>query len=318
MEAFAVAELLWDLADDTPTEPFSPIVYKGPLDRLAQLLVEDLAVVSAKDQINLGAPGVVRLLFSDKAQTVADAYDILKATDNLAATLRQPSLDLNGDGTADISALDSVFLAHGFHAMRSGSEWIYRVGDPFGETTYGSGDGNLDTPRRAFAPPPGAAIRLNNPSAAAVTFTLRIDNGTTSQEFEVDVAPTSSLTLALLLPPYSRALAQAGAELPACGADDEQRVTLTVSGGGIADRTIDNCEYLHAVAAAPADVALAFGDELPSPTANDGLPGPTPTPTPTAQAPGQAADSTPLLIGGIILLAAVAGLAGWLILRRRK
>ncbi len=113
-EDFAVAQLLWDLADDTPNEPAdwasSPARGQGGTVEYAD----------TTDRVALDGVRLVHLLAFANPTTVADVYDDLVADRNVAAPLKTADLDINGDGAPELSPLDGVFVEHGFHPGKGG------------------------------------------------------------------------------------------------------------------------------------------------------------------------------------------------------
>lgn len=305
-EDFALAELLWDLVDDTPDE----IGYIGR--------PSPAAAVPSKDTISIDAVKFVRLLSEKKAYTVVDIYRALSGSPLLEADAKTPSVDLTGDGKPDVGPLDALFLAQDFHPVPDLKNPWYEIGDPVGATDRepvdpATGEPKLSLPgvteaRATVDELHGMGIELSNGADAEVTYTIKVTYPSTSSEFDVPVGPRASTVVHLELPPYWQGYVGAADELPACGAAGQRLVTLEISGAGLAPKAIDSCAYLHAAQAAAGDVALTYGTPIP--------------PGPAASAePGGAASSggiaTPVIAAAVAVVVAVVAAMTWFG-RRRK
>jgi hypothetical protein len=282
-EDLAVAQLLWDLADDTPNEATNVIYYSGPGVGVG------LGQVSAHDRVAIGGTRLVHLLGVASVTTVADIYDALVADPNVAAPFKAADLDVNGDGTPDASPLGEVFVEHGFNPAQVIGAW--RLDDPIGVTQPGAN--NLAV-RRNIELVPGSGVLIQNASAAPTTVSIDVAYPSTSSHLEVVVGPHADRVVHLELPPYWTGILAPGAALPACGKPDARPVSVTLSASGAASRTISSCEFIQAVAATSTDSAVTY------PIGNAATAA---TPNPSESVASPAAPSVAL--GGAIALAAL-------------
>jgi hypothetical protein len=300
-EDFAVAQLLWDLADDSPNETLT-VRNTGPVRPGAD------RITHPKDRVALGARLVFDLAFIEPT-TVADVYDGLLDHPNVPAADKTADLDLDGDGIVDISPIDEVFLSHGFHPVGASPNWdTYLVGDPISQTQPGS---SRLAVRRNEAITPGSAIRLTNRTTAPVTMAVDVAYPATSLHFEVVVEPEADRLVQLELPPYWDPGDNGVAALPACTAADPWPVTVTISAPGATPTTTSSCNYLHAAASTTTGAALTFSVEpAAAPSAA------TAPPTPAPAQGGAATSLAPIAaIAAVLIVAAVAFLV-WF--RRRR
>lgn len=309
-EDLAVTQLLWDLADDTSSEATS--LLWEPHSNMFPLSFQGL------DRVSIGGVKVVQLLILAKPTTVADVYDRLVADPAVPAVLKQADLDINGDGTPDLSPLAEVFVAHGFHARQARSFGAYIPADGIGVTQPGSH--NL-TVRRDEPQIPGSGIRFVNGSAAAATVSIDVTYPSTSSHIEVTVAPNTSRVLHLEVPPYWAGEASADGSLPPCTPDDPWPVAITLAAVGTASATLSSCQYLHFVAETSTDFAVTYdiGSGLVTPAPPTAAPATSapaaspPAPASSATTDGATADSQivefgPLLVA-VLLVAAVLALS---------
>ena len=296
-EDIGVSQLLWDLGDDTAAETKVAVV--GPR------VGGSLLFFSLRDRVALGHVNVINMLKLAGTHTVADIHDFLTTNAVVDAGLRTKDTDLDGDGSADVSAIDEAFLMHDFRPLGGGP---YEVGDPVGHTQPG---GQLVPvlDRRHIEPLAGAAVRLTNTGTGLATFTIAITSESGTETFAVPVQPGSSLDLDLELGPYWTEFLPADAELPACGAENELASSLVISGPGGVSQSVDGCDYAHRVLDAVDGVALtvsAAGSE-PVPT---GVPGPgSPEPSPAA---------APVVLIAVLVLVGLVVVGGALVLARRR
>jgi hypothetical protein len=311
-EDIAVAELLWDLADDTPSET-TVLGLSGP----------DPASVSFQghDRVAIGGVTLVQLLFLWKPATVADIHDSLLSDPVMPAALKNADVDIDADGSPDLSPIDEVFVAHGFHATRP-PQMDYAPGFLVGLTTPGS---HSLLARRDEPAVPGSGVRLGNGSAASVTVSIDITYPSTSSHLEVVLGPGEDRVIHLELPPYWLDLGPADGSLPPCTTSDAWPVSMTISAPGTEAATISNCQYLHAIAAASGDTAVTYaigiGLSTPAPAAEGPTASATRVPTSSASpgdvsAPDQGSATGPiLLLAGLLLIVLVMVGIG---LRRRR
>ncbi|MEO5703732.1 MAG: hypothetical protein ABIZ52_03445 [Candidatus Limnocylindrales bacterium] len=296
-EDLGVLQLLWDLADDTPAE--TAITIARPRSG------SSVIAVSAHDRVALGGTNLLNLLATLQPETVADLYEFVTTNAAIDPSVRTPTAEIDGDGSADLSAIDEIFLMHDVRPL--GSTGTYEVGSQLGHTPPGAG--NL-TDRRKTVPLPGAVVQLVNTGTGRATFTIGITSESGSRSFTVRVAPGASLNLPLSLGPYWTQPLAAGAGLPACGAETARVATLAVSGPGVSNESVDACAYAHLVRAAKGGVALtvlAAGSEpLPSGAAVPGTPAPS---------DGSAIPVVVLVSLVVVVVLVVGGLA-WFMRRR--
>lgn len=298
-EDFAVAQLLWDLADGTPSESSLLVVEARDTG--------EARIYLAHDRVALTGLNVIQQLAAGRPVTVADLYDYLIGPAAIDPALRTLDVDLDGDGTLDASAIDELFLMHGFRSLE---EPDYVVGDPISRTPPGQDQSLSD--RRATPYVPGAAIRLRNTGSGTATFTLAISGeGGDVGEVEIAVPAASDLIVDLMLPPYyDGALPQTG-ELPPCGDPDHQTLTLRITGPGMDPQELDSCEYLHLVVEAVDGAALTLE------VAGDG-PAPGQSGSPTSPVAGDDGLPAPLIVGAAALVVVAIAALGFLGLRRRR
>lgn len=316
-EHFAVAQLLWDLADETPGESVQKLV--------AAVAGGTTRFVPLADRVSLGGAFLVRLLGEVRPATVADLYDRVTSSAAVSLALRSKDLDLDEDDSFDVSPLDEVFILHHVHPLRApGAAWV--VGDLIGRTP--PGESGTVSDRRAVESIPGSAIRLVNGGSAPATFTVEIGGEGDPTTFEIPVAAGSERLLDLELPPYWTGVLPDDSALPACGAADQVLVTLAVSAPGASTQTTDSCQYLHAVRTATDGAAMAVevAGGGPAPTTETGAtnaPGPTDGPAPTngPSTPAPSADGglpVVAMVGAAVLLLVVFGTVAFVTLRRRR
>jgi len=307
-EEFAVAQLLWYLADDVPSSDTVETV--DPADPSQALLAVD-------DKVALGGVNLVHLLAQAHPQTVADIYDALEASPSVPLAMKTRDPAYAPGVTQDISPLDEEFLAHGFYPVHDQTAPAYDVGDPISRSDYLPGSTGL-VPRRNAPHVPGEAIRLQNTTASAIEFTISLSfprpSGTQPKvdEYRISVPAASELLFPLEVAPYWRHVITKAADMPACGGPDQRLVTIQLSGPGIAARTLDSCEYLHDVLKAIDGAALSYGGSLAA------------TPTAPAAAvppiaPAGADSPIGVALGSAAVVLEVFGAAGlWVRSRRRR
>jgi hypothetical protein len=307
LEDLAVAELLWDLMDDTPRE-FSGIDLAGSLEDI------EYADLIAIDRVAL-----VRFLAATKPSTVAGLRRALLASDVVVAEAKQPILDLDLSGSPDISKLDALFLIHGFHPVHDlAADTGYEIDDPVGSTNREDVDPDTGvpttrsqvsplTPREHPQLTPSSAITLTNGGAAPATFMLDLTYPSTASHFEIVVPPNGTELVHLEVPSFTTAFVDPTKPLPACGGKDQHLVTLALSGPGVEAQKLDSCEFAHLAAATTGDSAFSFGVPLASPA---------PSAAPAATGTGGAAGPLPIVI--IIAVVAVLVLLGGVFLARRR
>lgn len=257
-EDLGVLRLLWDLQDDTSAETKVTVARAGGA----------VVGLTLHDRVALGGAELIGLLARADPGTVADVYDFLMTDSAIPAALRTPDLDVDSDGSLDISPIDEVFLMHDFRPLGSG---FYEVGSEVGHTPPGD-DGLTD--RRRVDPLPGAVVRLVNTGTGVATFTLEVTSESGTQAFTIPVAPGATRDVELSLGPYWAEALPGDAGLPACGAEGARVSTLAIAGPGGVSQSVDNCDYAKRVVAAADGVALtvsATGTEpVPSGVAGSG------------------------------------------------
>ena len=298
-EDLAVSQLLWDLSDATPEEPW----------RIA--VADPASVFETTDAISLDGPALVRLLASNRVYTLRDLHVALTGSDLVPPELLRPSINLDGDEDPEVSVLDAAFLEQDFHPVADIANPWYRIGDPVALTDRQPVDTATGRPpagvsigtaqqRNDVAVMRGAAIELVNPSGAPVTFTVEIAYPASTSRFEIVVGPGETQVVERELPPYWRGVADPDS-LPACDAATDRPVSMTISGGGAAPKTIANCEYLQLAASATTDFALSYRAIGGGAASGSGAP------VPPGQ-PGSTNEGLPILAlaaGGVVLVGAV-------------
>jgi hypothetical protein len=316
-EDFAVAELLWDLVDATPAE----------VGQIA--LVAPLGVVEAPDSLSLDGPGLVRLMADQQVLTVVDLYVAILDSTLIPDELTRRTVRLDDDRAHDVSPLAAVFLAHDFHPVHDIAVPWYTVGDPIATTARQPVDSatgrpasgtpvGASSPRLTMIEKPGAGVEFVNETASPVEYVVDIDYPFASDRVTVTVGPGERVVEYLELPPYWRGFAEPGV-LPPCGAPTDRVVTMTLSGGGAAPRTLTNCEYWQLIAASTSDHALSYPAVVVgpgnSPTGTGGL-APSAAPVDNPSSNGQGSPALLVAIGGAALVAVTVLL--WVVLRRRR
>jgi hypothetical protein len=295
-EDFAVSDLLWDLADDTADEDTS-IALVDPEDAAHAF---DLGT---RDRVAIGGANLINLMAEFRPTTVDELYQGLVNSPNVPSNLKAIDLDLGEDDVPDISPLQEVFLAHGFHPTENTDDPRYTVGTPVGRTDHESVGGAL-APRPHAELAPGANVLVRNTMDQPLTFTIDV-SGPMKDHREVVVAANSQALVYLEVVPYWRG-AKPATGLPACGGAGQTVSTISVTAPGQPALTLDSCAYLHAVAEAVNDVALTYAAG-PGAAAS----------APTTSGPSASGTAPPILgiaLGGIAL---AAGLGGLYLVRRR-
>jgi hypothetical protein len=287
-EDLGVARLLWDLGDDTAAESKPSVVVPRSGG--------NVAFATLRDRVALGHVNLIQLLKMAGAHNVADIHDFLTTNPVVDAALRTPDVDLDGDGTADISPIDEVFLLHDFRALGVGA---YQVGDPIGHTQPGGFTAPL-TDRRHIDTLPGSVVRLRNTGAGLATFTIALTSESGASTFTIPVGPGRTLDLELSMGPYWTEFLAADAGLPACGAEGERASTMAVSGPGGVSRSVTACEYAHLVVEADDGAALTL-EAAGSEAVPSGTPGAIP-----GSSPGDTGTIV-LIVGLVALVLVIAG-----------
>lgn len=302
-EDFAVAALLWDLADDTPTED-------------AQMAVADPEnpgadeQVGVRDSVALGARQLLNVMIGGRPNTVRALYEALVTSPQVPADLKRVTVDAYGDDGADLSPLDVLFLIHGFHPVSQPTDPRYNLGDPISRTDHLPGAAGL-VARNHSERLEGAEIRLVNPSGEAVTATIEIMSGSETRTITELVAANAEVPVHVELAPYWRQILAPGDPLPACGLEGERPQRITLGAPGMTRRILSGCDYAGLVVASTDGAALSY-DVAPGGGAS-AAPGEPPT------AVGGPSDAGP----GAALLLVVVGAFGAaalaaVILRRRR
>jgi CSLREA domain-containing protein len=295
-EDLAVAALLWDLWDNNADSKTTTVITRDGFQHVP---------VTYTDTISLPIASVWGVLDSldPNDSTVAGLYDKLNA--ELPASVTAKTIDLDGDGTMDVSHLDELFLMHGFYnrtndPVGDGSDrgTVYQVGYGIGTTDHAATGGSWPAmPARRQEPQlPGANLLLTandggNPATGA-SATITVQYPETTETMTVPIDPAGTLWH-FELPPYNDA-AILGESLPPCNPSSDYTVQVTVRASLNANQSpnqyqFDNCQYLHDVANTTNEYAEALNfsfsqaSETPTPPASDtATPTETATPTPTA------------------------------------
>lgn len=252
-ESFAVAQLLWDLTDDTPLER-APIYYTAL----------PIATSTGSDTIAYPIDQLFHMIAAEPhPTTVADLFRFVGAVQP-PGTLTH-GVDVDGDGATDIDPLQELLVMHGFHTVHDSRFPSFFIGTTPGRTDHvpvPSTPADLFLRDRPLALQ-GESILFTNPGSAAVTYTVDITYPSTTSHFDVPVAAGAQRVFEYEPPPYWRGVLPDGAALPACGAADQAKVTIALGGGsGVPGRTLDGCEYFHLAAAAASGAALTFGPAM--------------------------------------------------------
>src|SRR6185369_6610750 len=95
-EEFAVGSVLWNLVDTSLDVQLTKAIARGSV----------IPVIYA-DSVSIP----LRSLWGAMSISVSNVADLHSV---LAAQAEQATIDLDGDGTADVTSLDEIFLMHGF------------------------------------------------------------------------------------------------------------------------------------------------------------------------------------------------------------
>jgi len=215
------------------------------------------------------------------------------------AEQKAPSLDLDGDGSPETSALAAEFILHGFYPVPDAFHPWYRVGTTIGHTDHVPATPTGLVPRLNEAHLPGEAIRLVNTGTAPATFAIDVVYPGGTSHFDVPVAAGATRVLPFRLPPYWQAVVDPDGPLPDCGGPDQETVTLRVTPAGGQPVSVDNCRYWHAV------VASTDGSALTVSAAGTG-----------PAAPGSAGLVSPIVLAGLAAAAVLAFAITFLMVRR--
>ena len=281
-EDLAVAALLWDLWDNNADSKTTTVITRDGFQHVP---------VTYTDTISLPIASVWGVLDSldPNDPTVAGLYDKLNA--ELPASVTARTIDLDGDGTMDVSQLDELFLMHGFYnrtndPVGDGSDrgTVYQVGYGIGTTDHAATGGSWPAmPARRQEPQlPGANLLLTandggNPATGA-SATITVQYPETTETMTVPIDPAGTLWH-FELPPYNDA-AILGDPLPPCNPSSDYMVKVTVTASLNATESVnqyafDNCQYLNDVANTNDDYAEALNfsfsqaSATPTPTATD-------------------------------------------------
>ena len=280
----AVAALLWDLVDDTVDSDPALVTSAGGSPAIAEYT----------DNVNLSLRDLWKVLTSAHPTTVVGLRKALDADPRYSVL----SIDLDGDGTPDVTPVDELFLMHGFFptainlptGLAFGPRYDYSVADAqlAGEPTRNEYVGRTDHLAVSFGgiPYPAVNPRSNLQPAAGANLSIQAHDaaGRELQGVEVtltlhypgfdrpltQVLPTGTGSLVHLeLPMYFSYLLEPGqTDLPPCDPAHDRyvSVTLTASINGFAatnSHGFDNCDYVHAVFAATGPAAASYAMTFP-------------------------------------------------------
>jgi Dockerin type I domain/PASTA domain/Divergent InlB B-repeat domain len=278
-EDLAVASLFWDLIDSSADTEASFVFGKNG----------GLVPVIYSDKVNMSLSQLWSQLTAAAPITVEDLYHTFGP--------QTPTIDLDGDGTNDVSLIDEVFLMHGFfptdqHQSTSGHDLPFydvayaqradsgsAVDADVGLTSHnlysfaGIPVGSL-VPRFNYPLNPNATVEINvvdtngAPVQGATLHMVFHYPDSLIDTVDVPLHGTGGL-IQLKLPPYFDYSLAAGAALPACNpaTDLYADVTLSAQAGSQSSTqtvTLDNCTYLSAVMGATAPPALAYSFTIPA------------------------------------------------------
>jgi hypothetical protein len=317
-EDMATAQLLWDLADDTPSE--DPNLWSW-----------DAAAGTARlaagnpETVALGIH-LVKLMIESQVRTVGDLQTVLAASPEVPHELQVPSIDLDGDGVPDLSAIDAEFVLHNFIPVHDAQDPAFFPGDPAGRTDHVPAAAVGLVPRSEIEELAGSTVRLVNTGAGRATFTIDVHYPTTTSHLEVPVDPGETRDVPLRIPPYwttaSTIDLSSATSLPPCDANPRSPVTITIAGAGSAPVTLDACGYWKAIAGAADDGAAitvnGAGTEAVPSSESPSASGTAPDPASVAGAASTVALPVPVLVGGILAVALLALTIGFLVIRRQR
>ncbi|MBI3751251.1 MAG: carboxypeptidase regulatory-like domain-containing protein, partial [Chloroflexi bacterium] len=228
-ESFAVAQLLWDLTDDTPLER-APLYYTAL----------PIATSSGSDTIAYPIDRLFHMIAAEPHPTnVGELFRFIRAELLPTGTLT-PGVDIDGDGTTDVDPLQELLVLHGFHSVHDPRFPSFFIGTTPGRTDHvpvPSTPADLFLRDRPLALQ-GESIRFTNPGSTVVAYTVDITYPSTTSHFDVPVAAGGERVFEYEPPPYWRGVLADGAALPACGAADQAKVTIALGGGSVPARTL--------------------------------------------------------------------------------
>jgi hypothetical protein len=288
-EDFAVSQLLWDLADDTPDER-GDIEFLDPAD-------QGVWTYSGNDRVALGATNLITIMAGIRPTTIDELYRGLLDHPAVPSELKTLDVNLLGEEPAELGPLMEVFLMHGFHPVEHEGDPRHVVGNVVARTDHAQGGGGV-LPRPHIERVPGANILLRNPTAAPVRYEIRLEEPEGSTTRVVTVAAGSEELVYVEPPAYWRGAAPATGQ-PACGAEGQRATSVRISAPRTASRTIEGCEYSQAVIAAQGAAALTYEAEAggSGPAGSDA--------PPSTSGPGNDPGSdvpVAIVLGGVILI----------------
>lgn len=282
-EDLAVAALLWDLTDSASDfESTLAITHGGVHLPTVYIDATDLALID-----------LWTLLTTQHPTTVVELQDAFRADNRY----RNITVDVDHDLVLDVSAVDSIFLMHGFFPI---------VNDQTLTATHGTYHYDVNSARINTSIEPDINVgytghteyffqtglpravlhprsKLTPVANADVVIQVLDASGTPLQTGQLELTiqypgaqsvvrrnlgAGDGVPVHLELPTYFDYLLPVGAPLPACNPATDRVVNVAVRAivNGYAStntESFDNCEYLQAMAAAPGSAPLAFSMQFP-------------------------------------------------------
>ena len=246
-EDMAVPELLWDLADDTPTEELRYY----PTTATGVALGSGLRVT--KDTVAIGGPSLARLLQQYQPETIADLHESLAGDVNVAAAVR-----------GSVGRSRRRWRPGREPARRS----LRRTRVPHRETRARHGQLLPGRSDRADAAGLGAAARTPPYRAAArrvdqarqfrlapaiFEISVTVDGVASVYDVEVPAGGIERWAWRCLRTPASGS--RRGRSSPGCAPETDVAIRIRLSAPGTAARELTGCEYQHLVVAAVDGIA---------------------------------------------------------------
>jgi hypothetical protein len=185
-EEFGVASLLWDLVDPQDPEDCSPLMYNAKVGELFKITpaapIADTNLTLYCDYMELGIQDLWTILTADASQidpspaagNFAYIYDVKQLYHVLVSYGVGEHLTPNG-----ISALNELFIAHGFFADTGPQNFTYDMGEAIGLTS------NLAF-RRENASFPARDIRRSPPPLVNSYLGVSVQDAQTGQAVEAN------------------------------------------------------------------------------------------------------------------------------------
>jgi hypothetical protein len=282
-EEFAVAAVFWDLIDPIEdaeaTEVIDPLGMHVP--------------ATFTDRVSIPIRRLWDVIEGGNLRTMAAIRAALIASPAVPQALKAVSVDLDGDGVADVSRLDEPFLMHGFYSVEAVEAAVAhshydvgvadKLGIPGAERNRGVGrtdsphplpPGALRSPREMIPRAPSSYVKLDvtdseGSSVDASTALVTVEYPEMTDDLKLPIDENGLFYLEL--PPYFTGPLADGEPLPACGPGEQYEVNVEVSARAgraqsVDSATFDNCEYFRAIATATEGYALEIDLTVPTKT----------------------------------------------------